>query len=99
MQHSNTVLILGARGRFGLAAARAFAQAGWRVLGQTRPGADVPGNVPVQWLQLDLTNAQALAQAAQGAAVVVHALNPAYTNRAWRAQVLPITDAHLAFAL
>ena len=33
------VLILGARGRFGLAAARAFADAGWRVLGQMRPGA------------------------------------------------------------
>jgi len=32
-----TVLILGARGRFGMAAARAFADAGWRVLGQTHP--------------------------------------------------------------
>ena len=30
---SKTVLILGARGRFGLTAARAFAEAGWRVLG------------------------------------------------------------------
>ena len=37
--NANTVLILGARGRFGLSAARAFANAGWRVLGQTRPGA------------------------------------------------------------
>lgn len=32
----NTVLILGARGRFGLATARAFADAGWRVVGQVR---------------------------------------------------------------
>jgi nucleoside-diphosphate-sugar epimerase len=32
----NTVLILGARGRFGLATARAFSDAGWRVVGQVR---------------------------------------------------------------
>ncbi len=96
MQHHNTVLILGARGRFGLAAVRAFAEAGWRVLGQTRPGADVPRHLPVQWLQLELHNTQALAQAAQGATVVVHALNPAYTNKAWQAQVLPMTEAAIA---
>jgi nucleoside-diphosphate-sugar epimerase len=29
-------------------------------------------------------------------AVVVHALNPAYTNQAWKAQVLPMTDTALA---
>ena len=39
---TNTVLILGARGRFGLAAARAFAAAGWRVLGQVRPANVAP---------------------------------------------------------
>ena len=39
MTHASTVLILGARGRFGQAAARAFARAGWQVLGQVRPGA------------------------------------------------------------
>ena len=38
----STVLILGARNRFGLAATRAFAQAGWRVLAQHRPGAPTP---------------------------------------------------------
>ncbi len=97
-QPNKTVLILGARGRFGLAAAKAFADAGWRVLGQTRVGADVPSDVSVQWLKLDLHNTQALAQAAQGAAVVVHALNPAYTNKAWQAQVLPMTDAAIGLA-
>ena len=103
-----TVLILGARGRFGLAAARAFAEAGWRVLGQIRPGAVAPvlaasrtalpgGDVPViEWLGLDLHDTQALAQAAQGATVVVHALNPAYTNKAWQTQVAPMMDAAIA---
>ena len=42
MHNPNTVLILGARGRFGLSAAHAFAQAGWRVLGQTRPANVAP---------------------------------------------------------
>ncbi len=93
---SNTVLILGARGRFGLSTARAFAQAGWRVLGQTRPQAEVPKDAAIEWLGIDLQDTQGLAQAAQGATVVVHALNPAYTNKAWQTQVLPMTDAAIA---
>lgn len=91
-----TVLILGARGRFGLSAARAFAQAGWRVLGQTRPQAEVPIEAGVEWVGIDLHDTESLAQAAQGATVVVHALSPAYTNKAWQAQVLPMTDATIA---
>ena len=92
----NTVLILGARGRFGMATARAFADAGWRVLGQTRVGAQVPVASSIEWLGIDLHDTQALVQAAQGATVVVHALNPAYTNKAWQTQVLPMTEAALA---
>ncbi len=98
----STVLILGARGRFGLATARAFADAGWRVLGQMRPGASVPAEMArdarVQWLALELGDTKALQQAAQGASVVVHALNPAYTHTAWRAQVLPMLDDTLRTA-
>lgn len=92
----STVLILGARGRFGLAAARAFAEAGWRVLGQTRPGAAQPNDPRIEWLGIDLYDSQALAAAAHGATVVVHALNPAYTHQAWRAQVLPMMEAATA---
>ena len=103
-----TVLILGARGRFGMAAARAFADAGWRVLGQTRPGAAPPAALPaklppdaamsprIEWLGIDLHDTPALAAAARGASVVVHALNPAYTNKAWRTQVLPLMEAATA---
>ena len=91
-----TVLILGARGRFGLAAARAFADAGWRVLGQMRPGAQAGADQRIEWLATDLQDTQALAAAARGTAVVVHALNPAYTNAAWRGQVAPMMDAALA---
>ena len=91
-----TVLILGARGRFGLAAARAFADAGWRVLGQIRPGAPVGADQRVEWLDIDLQDTPALAVAARGAAVVVHALNPAYTNAAWRDQVALMMDRAIA---
>jgi nucleoside-diphosphate-sugar epimerase len=94
----STVLILGARGRFGLATARAFCDAGWRVLGQVRPGDDVPADSRIEWLATDLQNTQALGLAARGAAVVVHALNPAYTHKAWRAQVTPMMDAAIAIA-
>lgn len=95
----NTVLILGARGRLGLAAARAFAEAGWRVLGQIRPKTVPPTpTASIEWLGLDLHDTQALAQAARGASVVVHALNPLYTNKAWLSQVGPMTDAALAVA-
>ncbi len=94
----STVLILGARGRFGLATARAFRDAGWRVLGQVRRGAAVPADPHIKWLAADLQNTQALALAAQGATVVVHALNPAYTHKAWRAQVAPMMDAAIALA-
>ena len=97
---ANTVLILGARGRFGLATALAFADAGWRVLAQMRPGALVPDEAArdhrITWLSLDLTATSAFAQTAQGVAVVVHALSPAYTNKAWRAQVLPMLDNAIA---
>ncbi len=96
----STVLVLGARGRFGLATALAFRRAGWRVLGQTRPGAAVPAaaaQAGIEWLGIDLFDSAALARAGQGAAVVVHALNPsAYTLNAWRHEVMPMTDAAIA---
>jgi nucleoside-diphosphate-sugar epimerase len=94
----NTVLILGARGRFGLATARAFADAGWRVIGQTRPGVQEPDTASIKWVGVDLSDTQAMVRAAQGATVVVHALNPAYTNRAWQSQVVPMLDAAIGIA-
>lgn len=97
---TSTVLILGARGRFGLAAARAFADAGWRVLGLMRPGALVPGEAAedsrITWVTADVHDTAAVLRAAEDACVVVHAMNPAYTNNAWRAQALPMTEAAIS---
>ena len=55
--HHPTVLILGARGRFGRAATQAFASAGWTVLAQRRsPGPAGVGavNPSVRWLDVDV---------------------------------------------
>ncbi|MCA3714902.1 MAG: NAD-dependent epimerase/dehydratase family protein [Phenylobacterium sp.] len=82
-----TVLILGANGRFGAAAVKAFADAGWRVLAQARrPQAALPPGAEA--LTLALGETEALAAAAAGAEVVVHAVNPPYTD--WETQLMPL---------
>ncbi len=92
----STVLILGARGRFGLAAARAFANAGWRVLGQVRPGAVPPADPGIEWLATDLSDTAALTAAAREVAVVLHAINPPYTR--WEQQALPALEQAMTLA-
>ena len=83
----NSVLVLGARGRLGGALAQAFAAAGWRVLAQRRAGGKVPAAVAgIEWLEAEAAETAALARAAAGARVVVHAMNPAYTAKAWRTE-------------
>lgn len=81
------VLVLGAAGRFGAAAVAAFAEGGWQVLAQARrtPTALPRGAVHVG---VDLADTAALARAAEGAGVVVHAVNPAYTR--WHTELLPL---------
>jgi nucleoside-diphosphate-sugar epimerase len=92
------VLILGARGRLGMALTLAFARAGWRALAQARPGKPAPENLPpgVHWLALALTDRTALIAAAAGAQVVVNALSPTdYTDKAWRREVPGFMDVAL----
>ena len=92
----STVLILGARGRLGLAAARAFRNADWRVLGQVRPGASAPTEDGVEWLAVDLADTAGLAAAASGTTVVLHAVNPAYPR--WEKEALPALDHAIELA-
>jgi nucleoside-diphosphate-sugar epimerase len=83
---NNQVLILGAAGRFGLAATRAFSAAGWQVVAQIRPTRDrstLPTLDGVTWLPCGLGDRPGLLVGADGCGVVLHALNPVYTNRAW----------------
>ncbi len=91
----DTVLILGANGRFGRAAVAAFAAAGWRVRAQTRR-AGAPWPMGVEEWRCDALDAPAVARAADGAAVVVNGLNPLYTE--WERLARPLADAALAAA-
>ena len=91
-----TVLILGANGRLGSAAAAAFAAAGWRVLAQVRRSLNAELARTAQPVAIALTDPAALAEAARGAQVVVHAINPVYTR--WDAEALPALRAGLDLA-
>lgn len=81
-----TVLILGANGRLGAAAVRAFASAGWCVLAQARRA---PASLPAgaRHLATPLTDTAALALAAAGARAVVYAINQPYPQ--WASEALP----------
>lgn len=84
--HNRKVVILGAAGRFGLAATRAFARAGWQVFAQVRPARSVdamPEITGVTWIAQGLDETERLASEAEGAEFVVHAVNPGYCNIAW----------------
>lgn len=92
---NRTVLILGAQGRFGREATSAFAAAGWRVKAWARrPDARWPGGV--EGVQGDALDTAAVTRAALGAAVVVNALNPPYTQ--WERLARPLAASALAAA-
>lgn len=76
------ILVLGAAGRLGRAAAQAFRDAGWNVASLTRARSIhniVPGTEPVE---LDANDAPSVVEAAAGADLILHALNPPFTE--WR---------------
>ena len=93
-----TVIVLGANGRFGAAVSLAFANAGWSVLAQTRRPL-VPalaGHANIVPLKADYNDTAALVAAGRGAAVVVHGLNPLYTQ--WLKLAQPMADAAMDLA-
>jgi len=95
---ASTAIILGAAGRIGQVLATAFADAGWQVMAQARKALpDALGKHPrVQAVHCDATDVPALIRAAQGASIIVNALNPPYTE--WDRLALPLADAALAVA-
>jgi nucleoside-diphosphate-sugar epimerase len=96
---TNTVLVLGSRGRLGAALVTAFAAAGWRVIAQTRAQAKPPENLyppNVQWLPADMVNPAAFSQLGE-VDVVVHALNPTYTR--WASEALPLLQSAINLSL
>jgi len=93
---NETVLILGANGRFGRVAARAFADAGWNVVAQARKPLLDAVHPRIGHLGVAVTDRDAVVAGAAGASVVVQAMNPLYTN--WDAEALPLNAAAIAIA-
>jgi nucleoside-diphosphate-sugar epimerase len=99
-QHeTKDALVLGASGGIGSEVARQLVQAGWRVRGLKR-GLHQSGQVDadgIEWIADDALDAAAVAAAAQGCAVIVHAVNPP-GYRDWEKLALPMLENSIAAA-
>jgi len=93
---SARVLVLGAAGRLGHAAARAFGDAGWSVASLVRPGSAARASADTEVVEVDALDHAAVGEAARGADVVLHALNPSYTD--WSRLALPLAYSAISAA-
>lgn len=88
------VAVLGANGRLGREAAKAFRDAGWKVRAIARkPGHRLDG---VEYIPADAMEEKALIAATTNCAAIFNGLNPPYTQ--WRQFVLPMARNVLAAA-
>jgi nucleoside-diphosphate-sugar epimerase len=91
-----TVLVLGATGGIGGEVAAQLRDAGWKVRGlRRRAGSE--RDEGIEWIQGDAMNRDDVMRAAQGAEVIVHAVNPPGYKR-WSELVLPMLDNTIAAA-
>ncbi|MGY5775665.1 SDR family oxidoreductase [Rhizobium sp. LEGMi135b] len=97
-ENTKTALILGATGGIGGAVADGLALRGWRIRALNRNAAEAARRQPeFDWFQGDAMQAEDVLKAAQGADVIVHAVNPpGYRN--WGKVVLPMLDNTIAAA-
>jgi nucleoside-diphosphate-sugar epimerase len=100
MTLNRTVLVLGATGGIGGAAAGLLAARGWNVRALHRDPASLPAfkkALAFDWYRGDALSADDVATAAAGVSVIVHAVNPpGYRN--WGRLVLPMLDNTIAAA-
>ena len=94
-------LVLGATGSFGAHVSAALLAKGWTITALTRdPSAarrKAGVNMPIEWLKGDALVAADVAEAARGARLIVHAVNPPrYRN--WAGTVMPMLEATIAAA-
>ncbi len=94
---ARTALVLGATGGIGGAIARSLIGKGWRVRGLIRDTAKAERTLKVDWIVGDALVRNDVGRAAQGAEVIVHAVNPpGYKD--WSRVVLPMIDNTIAAA-
>src|SRR5262245_6327115 len=91
-----TIVILGAAGRIGDAAARVFVEAGWRVKGVARHAKAAELAPGVEPVKADAFDRASLIEACHGADVILNALNPQYTE--WAEKVMPMAENVIAAA-
>jgi nucleoside-diphosphate-sugar epimerase len=75
---SGRILVLGAAGRLGRAAAEAFRDAGWSVDCQVRARSSRGIAAGTRLVEVDANDGPSIVEAARGVDVVLHALNPPY---------------------
>ncbi|MDV3456207.1 NAD(P)H-binding protein [Sphingomonas sp. HF-S4] len=95
---ANEALVIGATGGIGGEVARVLLDRGWKVRALHRePSGARSSNPGLHWIQGDAMDTASVARAAEGASVIVHAVNPpGYRN--WAGLVLPMLDSSIAAA-
>jgi nucleoside-diphosphate-sugar epimerase len=108
MTPTKTALILGATGGIGGEVALALSRRGWRINALNRDPAKLPHHgspegtdrgdtVAINWIRGDALNPADVIAGAEGAALIVHAVNPpGYRN--WSQLVLPMLESSIQAA-
>jgi nucleoside-diphosphate-sugar epimerase len=97
MNTMKTALVLGANGGIGGETCLALQRHGWKVRAMVRsPRKDTPSD-GIEWVRGDAMVAADVLAAAQGATLIVHAVNPP-GYRGWERVVLPMLDNTIAAA-
>lgn len=89
MTTDKLALVIGAAGGVGFETAQALLRHGWRVRAMARDISQAPSLPGATWVAGDALKAEDVLSAAQGASVIVHAVNPpGYKN--WPKLVMPM---------
>jgi nucleoside-diphosphate-sugar epimerase len=98
MTTTKTALVLGANGAIGRQVTEELRRRGWVITALVRDLAKAKGRDPaIRWTVGDAMNAADVLAAAQGASLIVHAVNPP-GYRDWDKLVLPMIDNTIAAA-
>jgi nucleoside-diphosphate-sugar epimerase len=90
------IIVLGGAGQLGRAAAQAFKAAGWQVASLVRGSSAGLAAAGTEIIEVDARDAESVVAAAEGADVVLHALNVPFGD--WERLAVPFADTAIAAA-